>query len=99
MTIEQTSTGGAGYNGIHTRGGSNKVAIPTKIPYRTKPFPWPYPNSALQGCVGTQGTSKARVARPKNPYYGPFSGPYLGNWPWKENRQGWLNGWAVPVRD
>lgn len=84
-----TSTGGAGYSRFGQVAGQGRVAIPTKIP-RERPYPWPLPESAYQGSVGGAGGS-GRVARPTNPYYSPFDGPYLGNWPWKENRQGWLS--------
>lgn len=86
--INTASTGGAGTSKLGRVSGRGLVATPTRIP-RARPYPWPLPESATQGAVGGAGGS-GRVTRPKNPYYGPFEGPYLGNWPWKENRQGTL---------
>lgn len=99
MIQSNVSTGGAGYNLINGKYGRGRVAIPTRIPFRTTPYPWPYPESAYQGAVGGSGSGKCTVSRPKGPYYSPFTQPYLGNWPWKENRQGWLNGYAIPVHE
>jgi len=86
--IQSTSTGGAGTSKLGRVSGRGLVSTPVRIP-RNRPYPWPLPESATQGCVGGAGGS-GRVARPNNPYYSPFEGPYLGNWPWKNNRQGWL---------
>lgn len=84
-----TSTGGAGTSKLGRVSGRGLVTTPVRIPNREHPYPWPLPESAYQGSVGGAGGS-GRVARPNNPFYGPFEGPYLGNWPWRENRQGWL---------
>lgn len=83
------STGGAGYNAINGKGGSGRVSIVP--PPKKRPYPWPYPESAMQGSVGGTSSSMGRVTRPKSPYYSPFTQPYLGNWPWRMSRQGWLN--------
>jgi hypothetical protein len=72
-----TSTGGAGGNGAAVNGGIGKVSVAIPPWPRDKPFPWPYPNSALQGAVGGAG-GIGKVSVPKPPYYGPFQ-PY---WPY-----------------
>jgi hypothetical protein len=85
-----TSTGGAGTSTLGRVSGRGLVSTPTRIPNRPHPYPWPYPDSAYQGAVGGCG-AKGLVSRPNNPFYSPFDGPYLGNWPWRVNKQGWLN--------
>lgn len=92
-----TSTGGASTCKLGRVSGRGLVSTPNRIPNREHPYPWPLPDSAYQGSVGGAG-GLGLVSRPKGPYYSPFTQPYLRNWPWKENRQGWLN-LAVPCRD
>jgi hypothetical protein len=72
-----TNTGGAGGNGAACNGGSGRVMIEAPPWPTNKPFPWPYPNSALQGAVGgCGGSGRIQVSLP--PYYGPYQ-PY---WPY-----------------
>ncbi len=88
MTIENVSAGGAGYNAISPKGGRGRVAVPnTPI---TKKWETPRLESSLQGPTGGSGNAQNRVARPKNPFYSPFTAAYNGNWPNPRDRRGSL---------
>lgn len=80
-----TSTGGAGGGGLGgNSGGSGRITTP--IPPRNRPYPWPLPYSATQGCVGGAGGVGA-VSVQKNPYYSPF----LNTFPSAMQPRGWFS--------
>lgn len=63
--------------------------VEVQEPPRNRPFPWPYPESAMQGSVGGPG-GNGMVAISAPPYYGPFN----EYWPYQAPR---LNGLPNPV--
>jgi hypothetical protein len=62
--------------------GNGRVSV--QVPPRARPFPWPLPFSATQGCVGgAGGRGTVSVQLP------PYIGPYCTYWPYQAPR---LNG-------
>ena len=76
---------GAGYS-------SSNGMMATPLPPKTRPSPWPFPDSAYQGSVGGAG-GIGFVAVSPPPYYQP----YQKYWPYQAPAEYWPHNIVVKI--